>query len=604
MSSSTEASWKRTHSCGDLRVEDDGITVVLNGWVANRRDHGGIFFIDLRDRYGITQVTVDPEFGGGDTGVLDLAGALKAEDVVSVRGVVRLREASQINPNRATGAIEVFAEAIEVLARAQTPPFEILDQNEPSQDLRMKYRFLDIRRRPMLEALELRSRMLHAMREKLIELDFVDVETPILTKATPEGARDYLVPSRLQHGSFYALPQSPQIFKQILMVAGVDRYFQIARCFRDEDLRADRQPEFTQLDLEMSFVTEEDVFDVFEAVIVHAFQKCLGVTIERPFPRLLHADAMSRYGSDKPDLRFGLELVDVAEVAAKTGFRVFTGALDSGGIVKAIRVPDGGKLTRKQIDGFSDVAQEYGGKGIAWVKCDADGGFVGPVAKFLAGDVGSELVAATSAEPGDLLLFAADREPVVHRVLGEMRNHLARLLELTDPKEFRFAWVREFPLFEWSEDRQRFEPSHHPFTAPADWDVDFAADPGSVKSQAYDLVLNGWELGSGSIRIHRQDVQQRLFEFLGLGEEEVQRKFGFLLQALSYGAPPHGGFAMGLDRVLALVLGRPGIREVIAFPKTASATCLMTDAPSIVSQEQLDELGLVVRRSEDQAGAQ
>ncbi|MFQ5503498.1 MAG: aspartate--tRNA ligase, partial [Planctomycetota bacterium] len=551
--------------------------------------HGGIFFVDLRDRYGITQITVDPE--DGCKTLLEQAGNLKAEDVISVSGVVRGRSPDQINPNRITGAIEVVAERIEILSRSLIPPFEILDNLEPSLDLRLRYRYLDLRRRPMLEALELRSRFVHAMRSLLVSRDFIEVETPILTRATPEGARDYLVPSRVQRGKFYALPQSPQIFKQILMVAGTDKYFQIARCFRDEDLRADRQPEFTQLDLEMSFVTEDDVLEAMEATVAHAFDKCLGVALERPFPRLRYVDAMERYGSDKPDLRFGLELLDVSGETRSSDFRVFRAAIEAGGVVKAIRVPGGSEISRKRIDALEVLAREHGAKGLAWMKISSEGRS-GPVAKYFGGEDG--LVEKLGAGAEDLVLFAADRREIVNRALGEVRLGLARELGLLDPKQFSFCWIREFPLFEWSEERQRFEPSHHPFTAPLDWDADFTKDPGSIASRAYDLVLNGWELGSGSIRIHRQDVQKRLFRFLGLGEQEVERRFGFLIEALRYGAPPHGGFGMGLDRILALALGRSVIREVIAFPKTASASCLMCEAPSEVPGELLGELGLLL----------
>ncbi|MAE75765.1 MAG: aspartate--tRNA ligase [Planctomycetes bacterium] len=589
METTETASWKRTHTCGELTVGNDGQAVTLCGWVANRRDHGGIFFIDLRDRYGITQVTVDPGFEGTSPELLTTAGNLKAEDVVSVTGTVKNRDAAQINPNRDTGAIEVFARKIEVLAGADTPPFEILDKSDTSVELRMKYRYLDMRRAPVREALELRSRFILALRNSLVRQEFIEVETPILTKATPEGARDYLVPSRVHPDSFYALPQSPQIFKQLCMVAGLDRYFQIARCFRDEDLRADRQPEFTQLDLEMSFVEEDDVVAVMEQAVAAAFKECLNVEVSLPFPRIDYREAMERYGLDKPDLRFGIELIDVAEQAKDSGFKVFTGALEAGGRVKALCVPGAAEWSRKKIDGLADVAQEYGGKGLAWAKV-GDGELTGSVAKFFPGEAATALCEQCGAEAGDLLLFAADREAVVHRVLGELRNHVARELGLVDPNVFRFAWVMHFPLFEWSDERQRFEPSHHPFTAPLDWDVDFNEDTGSIQSRAYDMVLNGWELGSGSVRIHRRDVQERLFAYLGLGEEEVQEKFGFLLEAFRYGAPPHAGFAVGLDRLVTLALGKESIRDVIAFPKTTSATCLLTGAPSAVQPEQLAEL--------------
>ncbi len=585
------SSWKRTHTCGELRGADDGKLVTLCGWVANRRDHGGIFFIDVRDRYGLTQVTVDPE--RVDAALLDVASGLKAEDVVSVRGTAVRRAPEQVNPQRATGEVEVFATEIELLAGAETPPFEILDETDTSIDLRLEYRYLDLRRRPLLEALEFRSKFLLAMRNYLAARQFVEVETPMLSRATPEGARDYLVPSRVHKGAFYALPQSPQIFKQLCMVGGVDRYFQIARCFRDEDLRADRQPEFTQLDLEMSFVEEDEVLEVMEGTVAAAFREVLGVEVELPLPRLAYGDAIERFCLDKPDLRFDLELVDVASVAADCGFQVFTKALEAGGRVKALCVPGGASFSRKKIDWLGSFAQEYGAKGLAWCKV-TDDGLSGPVAKFFPDAAGSKLAQVAGATAGDLLVFAADTHAVVHRVLGELRNHVAKDLGLCDPKVFRFAWVVHFPMFEWSEERERWEPCHHPFTAPLDWDVDFTADPGNLASRAYDMVLNGWELGSGSVRIHRRDVQERLFEFLGLPEAEIEDKFGFLLKALRFGAPPHGGFALGIDRIVALALGRSGIRDVIAFPKTTSAACLMSEAPSHVSAEQLDELAIRV----------
>ncbi|MEZ5987894.1 MAG: aspartate--tRNA ligase [Planctomycetota bacterium] len=589
---STPSSWKRTVSCGGLRPEDEGRTVTLNGWVANRRDHGQLFFLDLRDRYGVTQVTLDPENEGFRPEDLALAQDLGAEDVVAVTGRVVRRAPELINPNRATGAIEVLPTRMERLSSSLVPPFVIEDKSDTSIELRLQYRYLDLRRRPMLEALEVRSRFVHALRDWLVGQDFVEVETPILTKATPEGARDYLVPSRVHKGSFYALPQSPQVFKQILMVAGVDRYFQIARCFRDEDLRADRQPEFTQLDLEMSFVEEEDVLQAVEGCVAHAFREVLGHEVPTPFERIPFAEAMERWGVDKPDLRFGMELVDVGEVVRGCGFQVFDGALERGGIVKAIRVEEGASLSRKDIDGLTDFVKEQGAKGLAWLKV-ADGELTGPVAKFFDAARGNALLAATGAEAGDLLLFGADERKVVLRALGQLRNRLARDLDRIEPGVFRFCWVTAFPLFEQGDDGS-WQSSHHPFTAPLDWDADFEADPGSVASRAYDLVLNGWELGSGSIRIHRRDVQERLFAFLGLGRDEVEAKFGHLVGALQYGAPPHGGFAVGIDRIVAMALGLTSIRDVIAFPKTASATCLMTDAPSEVDPAQLAELAIRV----------
>jgi aspartyl-tRNA synthetase len=501
----------RSHHCGELRKSDVDTEVILCGWVANRRDHGGIFFVDLRDRYGITQITVDPDHGDVDASRLEEMASLKAEDVIRVRGRVIPRPDSQINPDRLTGEVEVLALELELLRSSATPPIDMIDDCETSVDLRLQYRFLDLRRRPMMDNMVFRSRFSHAIREHLMTRDFVEVETPILTKATPEGARDYLVPSRVHPGEFYALPQSPQIFKQILQVSGVDRYFQIARCFRDEDLRADRQPEFTQLDLEMSFVDEEDVFAVMEGVMQHAFRSAVGVEVSTPFPRMTYDEAMRRYGSDKPDVRFAMELCDVGELVAGCEFKVFTGALESGGQVKGICVEGGGEYSRKQIDALTDFAKEYGAKGLAWAKVDDKGELTGSIARWFGGEAGAPLRDALGAKSGDLLLFAADKSKVVARVLGELRRHIAKERGLLDPTEFAFLWITEFPLFEYSEERDRYEPSHHPFTAPADWDADFTKDQGSIKSRAYDLVLNGWELGSGSIRIHRQDVQDRLF---------------------------------------------------------------------------------------------
>ncbi|PIE25136.1 MAG: aspartate--tRNA ligase [Planctomycetota bacterium] len=586
----------RTHHCGELRKSDVGREVTLCAWVANRRDHGGIFFVDLRDRYGITQVTVDPEHEGVDASRLEEMAQLKAEDVVRVRGRVIPRPDSQVNKERATGEIEVLALEIELLRSSETPPIDMIDDCETSVDVRLKYRFLDLRRRPMMDNLLFRSRFSHAIREHLVSRDFIEVETPILTRATPEGARDYVVPSRVHPGEWYALPQSPQIFKQILQVSGVDKYFQIARCFRDEDLRADRQPEFTQLDLEMSFVDEDDVFAVMEGVMQHAFREAVGVELQLPFPRMSYEEAMRRFGSDKPDLRFGMELVDVSELVAGCEFKVFTGALESGGQVKAICVEGGAEYSRKQIEALTEFAKEFGAKGLAWAKVDDKGELTGSIGRWFGGEAGTGLRDALGAKTGDLLLFAADSRQVVARVLGELRRHLAKERGLLDPKEFSFLWVTEFPLFEYSEERERFESSHHPFTAPVDWDVDFTKDPGSIKSRAYDLVLNGWELGSGSVRIHRQDVQDRLFAALGLSKAEADEKFGFLLSALQYGAPPHAGFAIGLDRSIALARGMDSIRDIVPFPKTTSAADLMTGAPSEIAPEQLGELSVQVKR--------
>ena len=586
---SETTSWKRTHSCGALRKEHVGQRVTLCGWVANRRDHGQVFFVDLRDRYGITQLVADPEAEGVDDKMLELVGSLGAEAVISASGVVR--ERLKANPERETGEIEVQIDRVDLLGDPPSPPpIDLHDESETSIEARLKYRYLDLRRKPVHEAILFRSRFALALRSYLDEQGFVEVETPILTKATPEGARDYLVPSRIHKGSFYALPQSPQIFKQLCMVGGLDRYYQMARCFRDEDLRAERQPEFTQLDLEMSFVDEDDVLEVMEGAVRYAFREVVGVELGE-FPRIDYAESMERFGLDKPDLRFGMELIDVAEQVRESGFKVFTGALEAGGRVKALCIPGGAEWSRKKIDGLGALAGEYGAKGLAWLKV-AEDGLSGPVSKFFPDERGRELVSRCEASVGDLLVFAADKQGIVHRVLGELRNWIAKDLGLCDPKDYRFCWITHFPMFDWSDERQRFEPCHHPFTAPADWDVDLSKDQGSIRSRAYDLVFNGWELGSGSIRIHRQDVQQRVFDALGLSREEAEEKFGFLMSAFRYGAPPHGGFAMGIDRVVARALGLDNIREVIPFPKTTQASDLMTEAPSNVSDEQLEELAI------------
>jgi aspartyl-tRNA synthetase len=574
--------WRRTHTCGELRASHVGQTVTLNGWVHRRRDHGGIYFVDLRDRYGLTQVVLGAQFAE--------AVRLSSEDVIGVTGRVVAREPANVNRERETGAIEVVAERLELLSKARTPPIDVAASELPAVETRLKYRYLDLRRPVMQQNLVHRARMISAMRSAFEREGFVEVETPVLTKATPEGARDYLVPSRVHPGQFYALPQSPQIFKQILMVAGLDRYFQVARCFRDEDLRADRQPDFTQLDMELSFVEEEDVFAVWERVLVHTFRAALGVELAVPFPRMRHAEALERYGSDKPDVRFGLELVDVAAWAKKTDFKVFTGALERGGRVLALNAGQT-SFSRKEIESdLAAVAATGGAKGLAWWKADPAGG-AGPLARFAAGALAGELMERLGARPGDLCLFVADRESVARKSLNEVRLHLGSKLGLLDPKRFAFLWVTHFPLFSFDEEAGRWFSEHHPFTAPEDWALGGAnPDLGRLMSRSYDLVMNGWELGSGSIRIHRTDVQERVFEILGIGPEERQAKFGFLLEALSYGAPPHGGFALGLDRTVALTAGLDNIRDVIAFPKTASAADLMCQAPSPVRPEQLAEI--------------
>ena len=574
--------WRRTHTCGELRRSHVGQSVTLNGWVAARRDHGGIYFVDLRDRYGLTQVVLGPEQAD--------AAKLGPEFTISVRGKVVARASENVNEERPTGEVEVHVEHLDILSRAQTPPFPIDDAGETALETRLKFRYLDLRRVDMQKNLIHRSRFVLALRRAFEAQGFVEVETPILTKATPEGARDYLVPSRVHPGEFYALPQSPQIFKQILMVAGLDRYFQVARCFRDEDLRADRQPEFTQLDMEMSFVEEDDVFGVWERALADTFKEAMGEEIQVPFPRMPWSEAMERFGIDKPDLRFGLELVGVDEWARASEFNVFRGAVEQGGRVQGLVVPAKHELSRKDVAGLEESAKASGAKGLAWWKAGAQGGS-GPLSRFCAGERGAALMQRMGAAEGDTCLFVADKQATVWRVLGELRNALGKRFGLVNPSERRFLWVTQFPMFEYDEKEKRWFSTHHPFTAPVDWTMGGEKpDLAKLASRAYDLVLNGWELGSGSVRIHRSDVQKRVFSILGIGEAEQKRKFGFLLEALSYGAPPHAGFAVGLDRLTALTLGLDNIRDVVAFPKTTSAADLMCEAPSSVAPEQLEEV--------------
>ena len=591
-SSDAPAEWRRTHTCGELRAEHAGQAVRLNGWVDGRRDHGGIYFLDVRDRYGLTQVVIDEkEIGEVKVG---------PEFVIAVHGQVTPR-GGNTNESMPTGAIEVVAERIEVLSASPTPPIEVLDELDAAVETRLRYRYLDLRRRPMTENIAHRARFVSAMRRAFDAQGFLDVETPILNRATPEGARDYLVPSRVHPGKFYALPQSPQIFKQILMCSGMDRYYQVARCFRDEDLRADRQPEFTQLDMEMSFVEEEDVFAVWEQVLVSTFRDAMGVELETPFPRMRWSEAMERFGVDKPDTRFGMELVDVAGWAGASDFQVFRGTVESGGKVAGIRV-EGGRsaVSRGQIKPLEKLAKELGAKGLAWWKPGEEGGGAGPLARWTEGEAGERLKAAMGATDDDLLLFCADRKEVTWRVLGGLRLHLAKQLELIPEGRWDFLWVTHFPMFEWDEEEGRWFSSHHPFTAPEDWSL--AGDPAELDSRAYDLVLNGWELGSGSIRIHRQDVQQKVFELLAIDEEEQRQKFGFFLEALSYGAPPHGGFACGIDRLVALSLGMDNIRDVIPFPKTTSASDLMAEAPSTVPGQALGDVHIQLAPGVEEEG--
>ena len=593
------SSWQRTHTCGELTKDDVGASIVLNGWIENHRDHGGVLFIDIRDRYGVTQAVVRE---GSQADLLERAGRLGAEDVVSIVGDVSLRDADKVNSKRLTGEIEIVVRDLSILNEAETPPFEVLDDAEANEELRMRFRYLDLRRRPIAHALECRSKFVCSVRNCLAEQNFMDLETPILTKSTPEGARDYLVPSRVSPGRFYALPQSPQIFKQLLMVSGMDRYYQIARCFRDEDLRADRQPEFTQIDIEMSFVEEGDVLSLTEDLMIRGMSEGFGIELPRPFLRIDYEEALQRFGSDKPDTRFGMELTDVTEVAAQSSFKVFAGAVADGGIVKGLRVEGrADEFSRKDIDALATFVAEYGARGLAWAKVTAEG-LTGPIARFYEGDDARVLLAPFGAVPGDLLLFVADTASTVHRALGELRVQLGNRLGLRDPTKHECCWVTGFPMFVRNEERGRWDSSHHPFTAPVDWDIeDFSQDTANIRSRAYDLCMNGWELGSGSVRIHRRDVQRRVFDFLGISEEEQEMKFGFLLEAFRYGAPPHGGIALGLDRIVTLALGLDSIRDVIAFPKTTSATDLMCDAPGVVAPEQLADLHIIAQPPDSSA---
>lgn len=583
---------RRTHNCCELVSGDAGSEVVLMGWVQRRRDHGGVIFVDLRDREGITQVVFNPDL---NKEVHEKAHAIRSEYVIGIRGKVEKRPEGMTNPNLKTGEIEVFATELKILNEAGTPPFLIEDSVDVSENVRLKYRHIDLRRPNLQKNIILRHKSATSVRHYLNGLGFIDIETPVLTKSTPEGARDYLVPSRVNPGMFYALPQSPQLFKQLLMVSGFDRYYQIVRCFRDEDLRADRQPEFTQIDLEMSFVGEEDVMGVAEGMIKTLFKEVLGRDVAVPFQRLPYREAMDRFGLDKPDLRFGLELKDVSDIVKTSGFKVFAGVVEKGGIVKALNAKGCVEFSRKEIDDLTEFAAIYKAKGLAWIKVKEDG-WQSPIAKFFTDEEKEKLAKRIEMETGDLVFFVADEPAIANDALGHLRNHLAGKLKLVDENEFRFLWVTHFPMMEYDETEKRYQAMHHPFTAPLEEDYGLLKEnPLAVRSRAYDLVLNGSEIGGGSIRIHHKKLQEKVFEALGMSPESYNEKFGFLLSALDSGAPPHGGIAFGFDRLVMMLCGESSIRDVIAFPKTQKAACLLTNAPSETSKAQLDELCLRIK---------
>ena len=583
---------RRTHNCCELGRGDAGREVILMGWVQRRRDHGGVIFVDLRDREGITQVVFNPDL---NKEVHEKAHAIRSEFVIGVTGRVEKRPEGMTNPNLKTGEIEVFATELKILNPANTPPFLIEDTVDVSENVRLKYRHIDLRRPNIQKNLILRHKAAASVRQYLNGLGFIDIETPVLTKSTPEGARDYLVPSRVNPGMFYALPQSPQLFKQLLMISGFDKYYQIVRCFRDEDLRADRQPEFTQIDLEMSFIGEEDVMGIAEGMINNIFKEVLDKNIEIPFERLSYAEAIDRFGLDKPDLRFGLELKDISDIVKTSGFKVFASVVEKGGIVKVLNAKGCFEFSRKEIDDLTEFAAVYKAKGLAWVKVKEDG-WQSPIAKFFTDDEKEKLAKRIDMETGDLVFFVADQPKIVNDALCHLRNHLAERLNLVDENEFRFLWVTQFPMMEYDENEKRYQAMHHPFTAPLEEDYDLLEkNPLAVRSRAYDLVLNGSEIGGGSIRIHQKDLQEKVFAALGMSPESYNEKFGFLLSALDSGAPPHGGIAFGFDRLVMMLCGGSSIRDVIAFPKTQKASCLLTNAPSETSKSQLDELCLRIK---------
>ena len=588
---------KRTHRCGELSAANVGETVTVMGWVQKNRNKGGLVFVDVRDRSGIIQVVC--EEGSTDKGILEKAASLRSEYVVAVVGKVAKRSGA-VNENLSTGEIEVLPEELRILSESETPPFPIEEHSKTKEELRLKYRYLDLRRPDLQRTLMLRSKVATMVRQFLSEEGFLEIETPMLGKSTPEGARDYLVPSRIHPGSFYGLPQSPQLYKQLLMCSGYDRYFQIAKCFRDEDLRADRQPEFTQIDMELSFVDVDDVIDVNERMLAKIFKDVLDVEVPLPIPRMTWQEAMDRFGSDKPDIRFGMELCDVTDVVKGCGFGVFTGAIENGGSVRGINAKGQGNMPRKKIDKLTSFVKDYGAKGLAYAAIQEDGTVKSSFAKFMSEEEMNRLVQAMEGQPGDLLLFAADKNKVVWDSLGALRLELAKQMELLNKNEYKFIWITEFPLLEWNEEQNRYTAMHHPFTMPMEEDIALIdSEPGKVRAKAYDIVLNGNEIGGGSVRIFQDDIQEKMFEALGFTKEQAHSQFGFLLDAFKYGVPPHAGLAYGLDRLVMLMAKEDSIRDVIAFPKVKDASCLMTEAPGVVDEKQLEELGLAIRETEE-----